>query len=245
MIDALVISIDEPQLDRCLKAVHGQPFLRVIHVNGIIPESEAVNHALKRVSSEWVMKVDGDIILYPNALETVMKYMEKDLSPQVCGYYFGLKDTFMDCDIGFCGVLRTQPYQSVKRKDKMNGDLNVVIELRKQGWFVRKLLKEGIIIGTHFDKPDEFQVFGRFYRSGKRADDNTFEINQLTGLLGKTGDPLYQLALDAIQFAKFKERYYIGSRNIDFDKKLFEEFKNEDIRRYCHPELSRSSQAAG
>lgn len=239
MIDALVISIDEPQLDRCLEATKSQtvPFAKTIHVDGIVPESKAVNHGLEMTSSEWVMKVDGDTILYPDALETALEYMEKNLAPQICGYYFGLRDTFLDCDIGFCGVLRTEPYKSVKRKDKMNGDLNVVIELRKQGWVVRKLLKEGIIIGTHFDKPDEFQVFGRFYRSGKRADDNTFEINQLTGLLKKTGDPLYQLALDAIQYAKERDRYYIGSRNVVFDGELFKEFKyNGGVNRHSNSE---------
>jgi glycosyltransferase involved in cell wall biosynthesis len=234
MIDALIISINEPQLDRCIKAVKGQtiPYGKVIHVNGIVPESDAVNHALELVESEWVMKVDGDIILYPNAHKIVMNYM--DGNSNVCGYYFGLRDTFLDCDIGFCGVLKTKPYKSVKRKDKMNGDLNVVIELRKQGWLVRKLLKEGIIVGTHFDNPDEFQVFGRFYRSGKRANDNTFEINQLNGLLKKTGDPLYQLALDAIQYAKEMDRYYIGSRNVDFDKRLYEEFKNNGVNRHSN-----------
>lgn len=228
MIDAVVISINEPQLDRTLKAVNEQtiPFKKVIHVNGIVPENEAVNRALEIVDSEWVMKVDGDTILYPNAHEIVKKYMNGN--GRVCGYYFGLRDTFMDCDIGFCGVLKTKLYQTIKRKDKMNCDLNVNIELRKQGWIIKKFLQDGIIVGTHFDNPDEFQVFGRFYRSGKRADNNTFEINQLTGLLKKTGNPLYQLALNAIQFAKEKNRYYIGSRNVDFDRKLFEEFKGEN-----------------
>ena len=127
MIDAMIISIGEPQLKRCLEAVRSQtvPFERVIHVDGIIPESKAVNHALELTSTEWVVKVDGDTILYPDALETATGYMENHKGDNVCGYYFGLRDTFMDCDIGFCGLLRTEPYKLVRRKDKMNGDLNV------------------------------------------------------------------------------------------------------------------------
>jgi len=228
MIDALVISVKEPQLDRCLESVRNQtiPFSNITHLDGVIPESESVNRGIEMINNEWVMKVDGDIILYKDAVETVTKYMEKDNGDRICGYYFGLYDTFLECKMGFCGVLRTSAYKSVKRKDKLIGDLNVVIELRKQGWIVRKLIKE--IIGTHFDKPNEFQVFKRFYCYGKRANDNRFSLNRMKEFLEKTGDPLYSIGLNAVKFAKTKNRYYIGSRNVDFDRKLFEEFKNSE-----------------
>jgi len=225
MIEAMVISVQEPQLERSLKAVMNQsiPFNRVTHVDSVIPESEAVNRGFSMIQSDWVMKVDGDTILYSNAVETARKYLKENKDNRICAFYFGLHDTFLDCDIGFCGVLRTAVYQSIKRKDKLLSDLTVNMELRKQGWIIRKLIKE--VIGTHFDKPDEFQVFHRFYCAGKRADNNQYAIQQLTKMMEQTHDPLYHLALRAIQFAKFKNRYYIGSHNLDFDRKLYEEFK--------------------
>lgn len=227
MIDALVISVKEPQIDRCLEGVRNQtvPFEKITHVDSIVPESEAFKRGMGMMNGEWLMKIDGDMILNNNAVEIVTRYMNSDKDDKICGYYFGLYDTFLEVDMGFCGVLRTKVYQSVSenRRDRLSEERETINELRKQGWAVRKLPK--IIIGTHFDKPDEFQVFRKFYCSGVRANDNGFDIDRMTMLLDKTGDPLYSLGLKAIAFSKAKNRSYIGSRNIDFDRKLFEEFK--------------------
>jgi len=47
----------------------------------------------------------------------------------------------------------------------------------------------------------------------------------LNDLFIKTGNPLYQLAIKAMEFAREKGTYP-GSHNIDFDRKIYEEFKN-------------------
>jgi hypothetical protein len=240
MIDAMVISVQEPQLDRCLEAVRNQDpdfaFSRIVHLDSIVPESEAVNRGLEMIDNEWVMNVGGDMILYPDATKKVLAYMQKDASERICAYYFGLRDTFLKCDMGFCGVLKTSVFGEVKRKDKLSGDLNVNIELRKRGLVIRKLLDQGIIIGTHFDKPDAFQVFKRFYCAGARANDNAWNLMTLREHFEETDDPLYLLAINAISFAKARGRSYVGSRNVEFDRKLFEEFKNGTVGSHCHPE---------
>lgn len=230
LIDALVISVGEPQLERCLESVRKQtlPFNKITHLDSVIPESEGFKRGINMIQNEWVMKIDGDMILNKNAVEIATKTIEENGNNHVCGYYFGLHDTFLNVDMGFCGALRTKLYQSVseKRRDRLSEDRETINELRKLGWIAKKLLRKGVIIGTHFDNPDEFQVFRRFYCSGVRANDNTFEINQMTKLLEETKNPLYSLAIEAIKFAKKKNRYYIGSRNLDFDRQLFGEFKN-------------------
>jgi len=230
MIDAMIISVQEPQLKRCVEAVRNQtvPFDTTYHLDSIIPESEAFKRGMKLVAGKWVMKIDGDMVLYPDAVEIVTAYVNRN-DMGVCGYYFGLHDTFLDLNMGYCGVLRTNLYQSVagERRNRLSEERKTIDILRKKGWVAKKTLK--VIVGTHFDKPDEFQVFRKFYCTGVRENDNSFNLNRLNQLREKTGDPLYSLALDAISFAKTKNRYYPGSRNIEFDRKLYEEFKHENL----------------
>jgi len=228
-LDAMVLSVGEPQLDRCLEAVRNQkiPFKNIIHMESVVPESEANNRGLQLVKSEWVAKIDGDIILSNNATETMITHMGKYNGDKISSYHFALYDPFIRWIIGATSVFRTELFKAEIQPDKLGGSGGgrIVDRLARRGWKAKKFIKEGVVVGVHFDKPDEFQVFRRYYCDGVRANDNSFNIRRMTELYEETHNPLYSLAIEAIRFAKAKNRSYVGSRNIDFDRKLFEEFK--------------------
>jgi len=223
-IDAMLISTDEPQLDRCLKSIQMQtvPFANFIHVNNVVPECDAFNKGLEQVTSDWFMHIAGDFVLYNEAVRIASSYIEPRESRKLCAFHFGLHDTFLDCTIGFCSVLRASVYKPLRYGDKLSNDRNANYDLRKLGWRLKKQLY--IILGTHFDSPDEFQIFRRFYTQWIKYPNNAYLKNRLTELREKTENPLYSLALKAGQFADQK-RIYPGSHNLDFDRQLFEEFK--------------------
>ena len=64
-MEALIVSVDEPQLERCLESVRNQtvPFSRIVHINGVVPQHRAIRKGIRKTSDEWVMKIDGDMIL--------------------------------------------------------------------------------------------------------------------------------------------------------------------------------------
>lgn len=223
-IDAMVISVDEPQLDRCMEAVRRQtvPFSNIIHINGVVPESEAFNRGIKLTTSEWVMHIAGDFILYDNAVELGMNCIIERTGTNICGYFFGLKDSFLDMDIGFGSILRSDVYKSIVCPDKLSDDRKLNYSLRKRGWRLKK--RRELIIGTHFDNPDEFQVFRRFYSQTIKYMDGNDAKDRMKELLVKTGNPLYSIGIRTIDFAR-ERKVYPGSKNLTFDRKMYEEFK--------------------
>lgn len=223
-IEAMVISVDDPQLDRCLEAVKNQtvPFSGITHINGVIPGCNAFNTGVKKVTGDYFMYIGGDFILNNDAVEIAMKYMEKDNDEKISGYYFALWDTFFDCRIGYASILRTSIYKTVEYENRVTDDWKVVRRLREEGWITKKYWN--VLIGTHFDKPDEFQIFRRLYCHGTRFTGKRSAVGILTQLFEKTNDPIYSFAIKVVKFGH-ERKYYPGSHNIDFDRKMYEEFK--------------------
>lgn len=236
MIEAMVISVGEPQLDRCLESVKNQTvsFSNVIHLDGVVPNSEAFNRGIRMTTNEWIMHIAGDTILYPNAVEIGEKYI-KNVNPVICGYCFWILDTFLECNTGFCSVFRTEAFRQVEFKDTLWDDRHMMQRLRTKGWRMRKPRD---VIATHFDKPDDLQVFGRFYFHGSKFADNSFVKTRMGELYKKYGNPLYMTGMKAIEFAKVKG--YVGSPNIDLVRKMYKEF-NEDFNRHSCTEQSQDS----
>lgn len=223
-IDAIVLSVDEPQLSRCLAAVEKQPFSSVIRMNNVVPEHEAFNRAMALVEGEWVVHLAGDIILYDDTYKLVEDSIARLASERVCALFFGLYDTFLDILTGYGNVLRTSVYKGMKYENSLLNDRKANNEVRRKGYTIVKL--DRIVIGTHFDQPNEFQVFHRFYTQNVKFKnkDSEFVCTRMAELYERTGNPLYQTGLKAIEFAR-KKQVYPGSHNREFDRELYEEFK--------------------
>lgn len=219
-IGALIVSSDEPQLERCLQAVKGQtvPFSSITHINNIIPENVAFNKGMEKAVENWVLKIDGDMILYPNALEIISPYVKDDMN--IFMYSFGLFDTFLNAPIMGCGVFLRPLFQFFRYKNVLANDSRTGRKLLRLG-YSRKTFRR-ILIGTHCSEPDEFQIFRRFYTTGVKYGKKMENI--LSGLHKRTNSPLYILAIEAMTLGANK-RYYPTSHNINFDRELFDEYK--------------------
>lgn len=224
-IGALIVSAGEPQLERCLQAVYNQtvPFAHVVHIDNISPEHIAFNQGIKESVDEWIMKIDGDMILYSNAVEVALFHMVEE--PDIFMYSYGLFDEFLQSPICGCGVFSKVAFQLVRYPNMLNDDEYSAKKLRRDGWIRKTPIREGVTIGTHFSEPDEFQVFRRFYATGvKHGRGGTGR--RLVQLYEDTGNDLYKLASGALLFGT-KERYYPTSHNIHFDREMYNKFKGE------------------
>lgn len=229
LIDAMVISALEPQLDRCLKSVNEQtvPFYNIVHVDNVAPEYLAWTQALEQTKSEWAVCVNGDMILIPNAVEICLQALKKHNDKKIFVYGFALYDTFLRRTISCCKLIRTDVYKSRPYRDQLCNDDKAILLLRRGGWIVKNFITgpERIVIGTHFEEPDDFQVFRRFYARAMKKD-SKWMINELNGLRIRHKHSHYELALQSFLFGK-KEAVYPGSHNIEFDKTMYKKFLKE------------------
>lgn len=225
-VEAMITSVDDPQMDRCLGSVKNQtiPFSGIIHINNVSPLCKAFNKGMSQSTEEWVMDIGGDMVLDRDALKRIIQYMEQRNGDKILGYYLGLRDTFLNTKIGYVSVLNGSLFRGVVLEDSYIADREPVRRFRRAGWAAVKNLH--FLVGTHFDRPDEFQVFRRCYLHGVRYPTHKSLKPRLTELFNNTGNPLYQTGIKAIEFAKVKN-FYPGGHNIDFDRKNFEEFKHE------------------
>lgn len=224
MVEALLLSVDEPQLKRSLESISNQtvPFTNLVHINGIFPQSVAYNRGVSLIKDEWFMFIGGDMCLYPNAVAHGIIKIGENGNDKVCGHIFKVYDTFIQANLGV-GFYRTEVLRSFKIRDRLCNDRKLGTELKQNGWIEKK---HGEALGTHFDKPDEFQVFRRFFILALKFTGRFIETtrSQLLELEKNTGDLLYGLGVKAIDFGMVN-RNYPGSHNINFDRKMFEEFK--------------------
>ena len=222
-IDALVISCQDPQLERCLQSVRSQtvPFSNIIHIDNVVPESEAFNRGAKLITAEWTMKINGDVILYPNAVETALGYIYKD-TDDISIFNFGAYDAFLDTPICCFNVQKSILSSKVSYPNMLTNDSWSGKKLIRMGFKYRSLFDEGIMICTHFEDPDDFQIFRRFYARGTKSLVRIWR-EKLDKLYNDTKDYKYELAIKALSFGEEK-KHYPTSHNIDFDRKMFEEF---------------------
>lgn len=227
MIDACITSVGEPQVERCLKSAREQvvPFANIIHVDGVVPEVKSFRATLRQVKSEWMMKIDGDMILHDYAVGVAQDYIDKETDNSVVEYQFGLYDEFIKRVINSCRVSRVDAIKSVRSKDRMENDYSIVRQMEERGMKCVRLWQghNPVVIGTHFEDPDEFQIFVRYYHAGVLRTKVTMRV--LDRLYRTTKDDRYALAIKAFNYGLSKGyKNYPGSRDVNYDRKEFEKF---------------------
>jgi len=227
-MEVLLCSVEEPQLERCLKSIEEQivPFTNIVHQANIVPYSKAHNEGLPKLKDDWCMMLAGDMILHSYAVELSSHIIENDVNNIKTGaYLFGVYDTFLKQLWGGIGIYRSSTMKMLPFRDKNNFiDIHWGRRFEALGGELNNCHEH--TLGTHFDKPDEYQVFRRFYVVGlKYNGSKVSRIHaELGGLYNEIKYPLYLTAQKAMEFAAFKNGLYPGSHNIDFEKKMYEEF---------------------
>jgi len=231
MIDAMVISCGEPQLERCLESVRNQtvPFANIIHVDGVVPEATATNMGIEQVTQEWYLRIDGDIILSPNAVEIALEQIKKH-TEKLGMLVFYVYDTFFQRSVTAGAVLtNTEAVRAVGWSNRLHSDNYAKRRMERRGLICGAAVEEGrkVVVGTHFDKPSEFQVFHRMLINAVKWKHSPKVHSLMKGKLAylrqRTNDPIYDLAWKAYEYG-LENPEYIGSQNRDSDRKRYEDF---------------------
>ncbi len=223
-ISAIILSVDEPQLEQCLRSVEGQGFSKIVHVNSVAPQAEAYKQALQQIDTEWYFLLGGDMILKKNAVQRAQKTITDS---EVCQYQFALWDSFLGIPIYGCPLNLTKSVRSAEIKFKIGNDTNLIDQLLSKGW-QRIRAPKNKPIGTHFKNPNERQVFSRFrvrgYKSIDRPKEYAFYMKILKNQFRRTKDPLYQAAISAFLYGH-KTPYPANGHDFLSDRQEYEQWK--------------------
>lgn len=148
---ARVIVIDDGSTDQTLSAVEKMldrhDNLRVISIdNGGV--SNARNLGIERVKTEYILFLDADDVLLPNAIEILTKCMDHNVDVACGGYITGNIASMNDFP-------RTRDFDRVPRFIELSGEETLATMLRSQlvsssVW--AKLYRRSSIGGIRFDK---------------------------------------------------------------------------------------------
>ena len=223
-IEAVVVSIGEPQERRCLEAINSQvqPFERITHIKNVKPLFKAHNQGLAALEHEYAIFCAGDMTLYRNATVIAVAQIAKHGGEDIFVYKFALFDTFLNCTISCCRMYQSDVAQKFPRRNVLREDVEADERALKAGYKRIQLVKERVVVGTHFDEPDEFQAFRRFFVEGvKRGDHRKGQklLMRLKELRDATDDDrkkyLYKVAIDG--FMQGCGGAYPASHNVDYD----------------------------
>ena len=130
-ITAVVLSIGEETTARAIESAARQrlPPKEIITVRNVSPFYKAMNFGASRVTTEFFVQVDSDMILDDNCLEDLRACMREEV-----GLVLGsLRDPLMG-RIGWVKMFRTQCFKAVQYKDLVSQDLVFKDDIAKIGW---------------------------------------------------------------------------------------------------------------
>ena len=240
-IECAIISVNEPQLDRCIDSANKQevPFANIKHFNKIIPLAKAFNKAITSCEHEYMLFLSGDIILFPSATRIILNAVGKNKINlrTVYNFKFGVFDTFlMDTLTGF-KLYRTEIARDILFDEETLRDDIKARELAKTKGAEEICLykKENAVLGIHCDDPTKKQVFIRFYidgckmrnlhnSTGRFFDRTLLQLEKIS--LVYPNDDRYGVGIKAWKEG-YKNNDYEGSHNYLKEDKIYERYFKE------------------
>ena len=168
-VSAVLLTMGESTAERALASVTRQTALpcETIVVEGVAPYSRAVNSAVSRVSSEFTILVDSDMILDENCFSDLragvadrVGIVTGNLRDPILGRIQGIK------------LLRTRCVRERGYPDSLSPDVDFQKGLAERSWLGVHAIRHGgrfpHTFGEHRPDYTPSYAFGRFYVQGVR-----------------------------------------------------------------------------
>ena len=219
-IGVVVLSAIQKPLEKCLRAIQNQeggPY-PIIYVENVFPMSEAFSRMLEVAQTKFVVQVDGDIVLKPWAIKTLLKGIR--YKPWVYASWGQLyEDGF-----GLGGAVRCWRVPIVKQFGFRNVrcvDRDLHKRIRRWG-FQRYEVKTGAVFGTHYPRETEFDIFSK-----TRNDVAKWIYLKRTDLLNELCNTMKEK--DNLRFYAMGSALMLDinkSKDLSLDLKMYEALKN-------------------
>ena len=165
LVSALVLTVGEPYLKRCLLSVDNQTrkFDDVVIIKGEKPW-DAVNKGVREIVTEFYVQVDCDFILNKNCCEVLLKEMIKQ-DEKCFSVFASLFDSFLG-QIQAVKIFRTELVRQNKYRRSYTCDRDFYATMPKKGYHY-KFLPE--FLATHDPYWSQEFIKKTFLTRGQRA----------------------------------------------------------------------------
>jgi glycosyltransferase involved in cell wall biosynthesis len=171
-VSGLVLSMGEKTTLRAIKSLENQtvPCKEIIRVDCISPFYKAINKGISRVNTEFFIQCDADMVLDPDCIEVMFKFVRDDvgvviafLSDELLGIVQAIK------------LFRTECLKKIRFPNSISPDTECINQLKEAGWkyvFAKRTKKRyghtlGVL-GTHDPEYTPMYTFEKFKLEGSR-----------------------------------------------------------------------------
>ena len=197
----------------------------IVILNNFSPMDFAFKTMLTSSSGKFHVQLDSDMVLFPNALETLLTGIVYDENCYMCGAK--LFDMFRG-EIGYVKIFRTELCQKdttihADEKNLPPGEVSMDLKMKPLG-FSRNLLD--VVVGNHVPYLSGFGTYSSFANVGRKCGYHFSDyyvknmlnlISSLSNMLSLTGDPKFAAYMLSLGMG-----FYEGTNsefgNYDIDK---------------------------
>ena len=168
-LECIIMSFDEPTYGCCLESIKRQTFqpARIARVNGVTPISDSIMKRHEIMELPFSVKVDADMILYPECFTVLYTALKTKLKAGENKYY-AVTAFLEDPLIGRMGAIhleRTELVKEVNVPDVIGCDRVLREKMKRKGF---EILEVQSIVGEHWSDWSTSAVFKRHARMGQK-----------------------------------------------------------------------------
>ena len=169
LVTVCVFSVGSPQYEYAIASLDGQrPPVRHWTIRDLSPFGEAFNAMIERATSRYVVQLDEDMELNPNAVEWMLgRFLEEQArDPSVGQMTFRLDDAILG-NIAGCKLLDITKVSHIRMCDSLYPDRAYNDSLRKSG--VATAVDRGPSVGHHARHRTDYELFLKHVITGSKA----------------------------------------------------------------------------
>ena len=136
---------------------------RVAVIKNKRPQSAWLNEMrIESSGAKWCLQVDEDMYLYPNALDELLKFAEKESANgiRVLNASSLLYDLFLESNIGSLKLWSVDSFKNLEFRDVLGGDRDFAKRASSLGF---KNIQTNIVLGDHDSAPTPAIAFKKYF----------------------------------------------------------------------------------
>lgn len=197
-VSGVVLTIGEDTVGRAIESLKKQtvPCKDIVIVKNVSPFHKALNKAVAKVKTPFFIQCDADMVLDPDCIETMLKFMKKDT-----GIVIGLLQDELLGIIQAVKLFRTECVSSIKFADHVSPDTHYIRKMTIEGWQYAFANRKGVrfsnrprdVFGDHKPNYTSLYTFEKFRLEGARILDRGV-FSELNGYLKKFSNSTHPMA---------------------------------------------------
>lgn len=158
---AVLTSSNNPNYEDCLKALKNQTMTGKLEIiKNAYPISKAFQEMFDHCSTKYVIQIDEDFVLYPNAIQSLYNTI-KNAPNNIAMVCYELHDVHLGFDMYGIKIFDCDIYKKFPLpQGTYSGSLNQIDQIKQAGW---TYIAKKIILGLHSPKWTNELIYARYY----------------------------------------------------------------------------------